>query len=145
MPAHGVEHRQGIDQIVGIILQGLGHALSHRLKGGEVDHGVDVRVLCEQGLHPRRVTQVHLDEGHGPSHDPFHPADRLLAGINQIIRHHNVVARLDEFHAGVAADVAGSAADQNRHNVTPSAFFNGRSAHLIYGILLLFPPAVHCG
>ena len=114
--AHGLEQVQGADQVVGVVLQGLGHALAHRLQSGEVDHGVDVRVLGEQGLHLVLMAQLGPDEGDGLPGDFLHPAQGLLAGVVEVVRHHDLIARVDQLHAGVAADIAGAAGDQNRHS-----------------------------
>ena len=116
MPAHGLEQVEGADEVVGVVLQGLSHALAHRLQPGEVDHRVNVRVLGKERFYLGLAAQLGLDKGDGLAHDFLHPAEGFLAGVVQIVGHHNVVARLNELHAGVTADVAGAAADQNRHN-----------------------------
>ena len=115
MAAHGLEQVEGADEVVGVVLQGFGHALAHRLEPGEVNHRADVRVLGEEGLHLVLAAQLRLDKGDFLSHDLLHPVDSLLTGVIQIVGHHDVIARLDELHAGVAADVAGAAADENGH------------------------------
>ena len=53
--------------------------------------------------------------------DFLNPADRLLAGVGQVVGHHDIVAGVDKLHTGVAADIAGAAADQDRHSFLPSA------------------------
>jgi len=115
MGAHGVQHRQGVHQIIGVILQRFTHALPHRLERGKMNHGLDIRMLSEQCLDPGGVAQIHLDKGNGLPHNFLHPADRLTAGIDQIVGNHDVVACMDELHTGMAANIAGAAADQNRH------------------------------
>ncbi len=116
MAAHGLKQVEGADQVVGVVLQGLGHTLPHGLQPGEVDHRVDAGVLGKEGLHLVLIAQLGLDKGDLLPGDLFHPAERLLAGVVQVIRYHNVVARLNELHTGMAADVAGAAADKNRHS-----------------------------
>ena len=69
----------------------------------------------EEGLHLLHVAELGLDEGDLLPHDFLHPPDGLLAGVVEVVRHDDVVARLDELHAGVAADVARAAGDKNGH------------------------------
>ena len=41
--------------------------------------------------------------------------DGFLAGVAEIVGDDDVIARLDELYAGVAADVAGAAGNENGH------------------------------
>ena len=75
----------------------------------------DIRVALEQRFHLLWVAQLRLNEGDLPSHDLLHPPDRFPAGIHQIVRHHDVISRLDQLHTGVAADISGATAHQNGH------------------------------
>ena len=122
--AHGLEQVQGADQVVGVVLQGLGHALAHRLEPGEVDDRVDAGVLGKQGLHLVLIAQLRLDEGDLFPCDLLHPDQGLLAGVVQVVRHHDVVAGVEKLHTGVAADITGAAADQNRHKTRSLSFIN---------------------
>ena len=115
MLPHGLEEVEGADEVVGVILQGLGDALAHGLQPGEVDDGVNVRMGGEESLHLLQVAELRLDEGDIFPHDFFHPADGLLAGVVEVVRHDDVIARLDELHTGVAANVARAAANKNGH------------------------------
>ena len=115
MAAHGVQQHQGVDQIVGVVLQGLNYALAHSLEPGEMDDGVNIGVLGKEGFHLVLAAQLRLDEGDLPPHNLGYPAHGLLAGVAEVIRHNDVVSGLDEFDAGVAADVARAAADENGH------------------------------
>ena len=116
MAAHGLEQIQGADEVIGVVLQRLGNALTHRLQTGKVDHRVNAGVLDKQVLHLGLTAQLGLDKGYLLSRDLLHPAQGLLAGVAQIVRYHDVVPRLDKLHTGVAADIAGAAGDQNRHS-----------------------------
>ena len=132
--AHGVEQHQAVDQVVGIVLQRLADTLAHGLESGEVHHGVNAGILLKQRLHLVGLTQVRLDKGNGLAHDLLHPAQRLLAGVYQVIHHDDVVARLDQFHTGMAADIAGAAADKNRHEKYP---FSANSANLLFALVFI--------
>ena len=111
MPPHGLEEVKGADQVVGVVLQGLGDALTHRLQTGEVDHRVDAGMLGEQVLHLVFIAQLGFNEGDGFSSDFLHPPQGLLAGVAEVVGYHDVVAGLDELHAGMAGDISGAAAD----------------------------------
>ena len=112
---HGLEQVQRADQVVGIVLQRFADALSHGLEPGEVHHGVNLRVLGKEGLHLLQIAQLRLDKGDLLPHDLLHPADRLLTGVIKIVRHNDIIARLDQLHAGVAADIPRAAGDKNGH------------------------------
>ena len=109
--AHSLQEHEGTAQVIAVILQGLRHALTHRLQTGKVNHCVDVRMLGKKGLHLMGIAQLGLDEGDGLAGDLLHSTEGLLAGIAEVVRHHNVISRLEEFHTGVTADVPGAAAD----------------------------------
>ena len=81
-----------------------------------MDHRFDAGVLGEQGLHLVLVAQLRLDKRHLFAGDLLYPDQGLLAGVIKVVRHHDVIPRVEKFHTGVAADIAGAAADQNRHN-----------------------------
>ncbi len=81
-----------------------------------MDDGVDVGILGEQGLHLAGVAELGLDKGDLFAGDALHPREGFLAGVAQVVRHYDFVPRVDKLHAGVAADVAGAAANQNRHD-----------------------------
>ena len=113
MPPHGLQEGEGAAKVVAVVLQGLLHALPHALEPGEVDHRVDARIIGEQGLHLVGIAALGLDEGDRLAGDLLHPAQGFLAGVVQVVRHNDLIARLEELHTGVAADVTGAAADQN--------------------------------
>ena len=99
MGHHGLEKDSGAAEIVVIVLQGIGHGLSHLGEGGKMDDAVDALRLKEP-VHGRPVPDVGLVEtGHGVDCRP-------KAG-DQIIGHYHVAAGLDELIYGVGADVAG--------------------------------------
>lgn len=115
MLPHHIEQDQGVDQIVGVVLQGLLYTLPHRFQAREMDDCPDIRVALEQRFHLLWVAQLRLNEGDLPSHDLLHPPNRFPAGIHQIVRHHDVISRLDQLHTGVATDISGATAHQNGH------------------------------
>ena len=111
--AHGAGHRQRAAQVVLVVLDGLVHRLAHRLVGGEVDDAVDV-VLLEDAVEQGGVADVPPIEGADlPARDALDAAQGLLAGVGEVVDHHDLVARLEQLDAGVAADEAGTAGHQD--------------------------------
>ena len=108
--AHGGQHGEGGGEVVGVVLDGLAHALAHRLVGGELDHRVNVRVLREQLLHLFRVGEVDLHKAEILAGDLLHPAHRLRAGVVVVVGHDDVIAGRQKFHAGMTANVTCAAA-----------------------------------
>ena len=107
MLPHHIEQDQGVDQIVGVVLQGLGYALAHCLQTGKVDDRVDVGVLGKESLHLSLIAQLGFYKG---NFLPviFSTGAGILGRVDQIVCYHDLIARLDKLHAGVAADVSGA-------------------------------------
>ena len=74
-----------------------------------------VRVFAEDLVHGRAVGDVGLDETEVLAGDLFYAGQGLGAGIVEIVHHDDVVPRIEQFNAGVAADITGAAADQDCH------------------------------
>ena len=85
-----------------------------------MDDGVDLRMGGEQRVHGLAVAQVHIDEGDLFAADLFHAAQGLLAGIVQVVRHQNFIAGVRQLNAGVAANVACAARNQNSFHKKPT-------------------------
>ena len=115
--AHDIQNVQRAGQIVGVVLDGLGNALTNSLVGGELDHAVDVLVLGEDLLNGRFVGHVSLDKAEVLACDLLDAGQSLGAGVVVVIGHDNVVPSGQKFHTGVAADVTGATAYQNCHNI----------------------------
>ena len=113
--AHGLEHLEGAGEVVVVVLQRLGDALAHCLEPGKVDDGVNISKALEQLLHLVGVSQLGLDEGDALADNVLHAVDGFLAGIAEVVGDNDVIARLDELNAGMAADVPGAAGNENGH------------------------------
>ena len=120
---HGVQHVQRADEVVRIIFQRLCHAFAHGLVRGKVNHRLDARVRAEHLVHRRGVAQVDVHKGHAAPGNLLYTAQGLLARIVQVVRHQNFIAGVHQLNAGVAANIAGAAAYQNRHASNSSFFF----------------------
>ena len=106
---HGLQHRPGTAQIVIVVFQGIDHTLAHLRIRREVDDRVDLLggkhmvaefltadiALIKSGLRMHRLAKTGF----------------------QIIGHDHVVAVVNEFIHGVAANVARAAKYQNRFHL----------------------------
>ena len=84
-----------------------------------MDHRPGLRGLPEDALQGVPVEQVDLVEGERLSAQVLDPAQRLPAGVDQVVDDRDPVAALQQFQAGVRADVAGAAGDENMHGTPP--------------------------
>ena len=75
-------------------------------------HRVDL-LLLEQVLHGIAVAQVEQVELDALAGQFLDPAERVGARVAQVVQHHDLVARFQQFQAGVRADIAGAAGDQD--------------------------------
>ena len=57
--------------------------------------------------HP--VENINLVESERPLHQFLHAAQRVLFAVKQVIDDHHVATALQDFQAGMAADIAGAA------------------------------------
>src|SRR5699024_3451221 len=68
-----------------------------------------------QSFHRRLVGHVGFHKAEVLAGDGLDAGQSLGAGVVVVVRHDDVVAGLQKFDAGMAADVSGAAADQNCH------------------------------
>ena len=113
--AHNIQDVQGAVQVVGVILDGLGNAFAHGLVGGKLDHTVNARIFRKDLFNCRMVGHVCFHKLEILTGDLAHTLQGFGAGVVIVICHHNIVTRIEKLHTGMAADVTGAAADQNRH------------------------------
>ena len=116
MVAHGVDEREGVPDVVGVVLDGLLHALSHGLVSGEVDDAVH-GLLVEDALQGLAVVDVGAVEGEslgglGPN-DLIDAVEHLLARVGEVVDDHDLVALLQQADDGVAADEPAAARDEH--------------------------------
>ena len=104
-------------EVVLVVLDGLVDALAHGLEGGEVDGARD-GVLVEDPVEERAVLHVALVEGADLlARDALDALEGNLACVGEVVDHHDVVAGVEQLHAGVAADEAGAARDEDAGRV----------------------------
>ena len=116
VPAHDVQDGQGAVEVVGVVLDGLVDALAHRLVGCKLNDGGDVGALAEDVLDVIGLGHVRLIEAEVLAGDLLDAVQHHRAGVVEVVRHDDVVPRVQQLDAGVAADVPGAARYQNCHN-----------------------------
>ncbi len=116
--AHGLAETHGGEEVVVIVFQRHRHGFADGLEPGEMDRAVDV-VLFKDAVERRAVAHVVFIEGDVLARDLLHAFDGLRAGVDQIIDDDDLVAALEQLHAGVAADIAGAAGDEYVHVFSP--------------------------
>ena len=116
---HGLHQGQAADHIVAEVLLRQVHALAHQGEGREMDHRVDMLPLKEL-VQKGAVGHIALVET---------PAlQGLLVAGDQIVRHHHVLAPLQQGGHTVRSDITGAAGDKNRHTVDLQSYASGVAA-----------------
>ena len=98
--------------VVVVILEGLFDRFAHGLQAGEMDHGPD-RMAGEDPVQERGVTNIALDELRARAAEYLQSIDDAFLTVAEVVENDDVVSSLGKRHAGVRADVAGTAGDQN--------------------------------
>ena len=95
-------------QIVPVVFDRLGHRLSNGLESRKMNHSIDF-VASEQILHLCSIAAIHQFERNVvPSGNLFHSLETGHIAVGHIVRHHYIIARIDELHRHVAADISGT-------------------------------------
>ena len=115
VPTHHVQNDQRAVEVVVVVFDGLGDALAHSLIGCELDDGRDVGALGEDFLHILVLGHVGLIEAEILAGDLLDPVEDHGGCVIVIVRHNDIVACIQKLDAGVAADVACAAGNQNSH------------------------------
>ena len=116
--AHHVQNDQGAVEVVIVVLDGLGNALAHSLIGGKLDDSIDIRALGEDLLHVLVLCHIGLIEPEVLAGDLLDPIQHHGGSVVIVICHHDVKASVQQFDTGVAADITGTAGNQNCHKST---------------------------
>ena len=112
---HHFQQGEGAVQIVAVVLQGLLDALAHCLKCGKVNDRIDF-VGSKNLAQCVFVLAVQLVKSRAGAGDGFNAIDDLCLGIGQIIHNDGLMACLNQFHHGMAADITGAAGNQYIHS-----------------------------
>ena len=116
---HRLDQPQSAHDVVVVVLERFGDRLADRLQAGEMDH----RRCLAVGQHRaqrRRVTDVALYQRRLSAGDALHPAQRFRIAVAEIVEHRHVMAGVQQFNAGMRADIAGTAGHENHaHAASP--------------------------
>ena len=112
---HFLEQGQRGIQIVAVIGQRDMAALADRLEARKMHDGIDA-VRREDLMQDGAVLRIRLIERRTLSRDGLDLVDDRTGRIGQVVQNDDVVARLKQLDAGVAADEARAAGYQNFHN-----------------------------
>ena len=95
------------------------HRFPHRLEPCKVHHlsGTTLPKRFGQG---RAVSDVAFDKMHTQAGDLCHAGQGFGAGIGQVVKNSDLVARLQQLHTGVGANVARPPGDKNHGVVSLS-------------------------
>ena len=122
MLCHDLAEHQRRVEIVLIVFHRLGDGLADGLEPREVD-GAGNLMLCKDFFQQRLVTHVALDKLHRLAGNFGHAVQAFRVGIAEIVNYNRRMARLDQLHTGVAADVARAAGHKNIHFASSSTIF----------------------
>ncbi len=111
-PRHRVDQRQRAGHVVVVVHQRLCDRLADRLQAREVDHRDD-RVRREDTFERGRVAHVGLDEDRRGPRDALDAPDRFALAVDEVVDDDRHEAGGQQFDAGVRADVAGAAGDED--------------------------------
>ena len=74
---------------------------------------ISMPVRTEQDFRLARFVESHGPHAHGFAGDAFDPRERFAVRVAEVVEDGDVVASLQQFHAGVRTDVAGAAGYQD--------------------------------
>ena len=80
-------------------------------------------MLCKDFFQQRLVAHIALDELHRLAGNFGYTIQALGVGIAEIVNYNWRIARLDQLHTGVAANISGAAGHKNIHFVSSSTIF----------------------
>ena len=104
-----LDQRARADRVVLVIAERVGNRFGYHNRACKMNDGLD-RVLLDDGRYHILVPDVADDKGHARGNRPIETGRKIVqhddgfAGVHQRMNH-------------VAADIAGAAGDQNRHDV----------------------------
>ena len=110
--AHRLQQPQGAQHVVVVVGQRLLHRLAHRFEAGKMDHGRGAAAF-EGGLQRCAVADVAFNHPQRAPGDALHPQQRFGLAVAEVVEHRHVEARLQQFDAGVAADVTRASGDKD--------------------------------
>src|SRR5262249_48340352 len=101
---HALEQRKRADHVVAVIFGGLPHRFTHERGGGEMDNCAH-RVRTTGGTHGGDIADIALEKGP--------PSYEVTTSDRQVVECNGQVSCARESLAGVGADIASAARDQD--------------------------------
>ena len=117
--AHHIQNDQCAVEVIIIVFDRLGDTLAHSLVGCKLDDSGNVRALGEDLFHVLVAGHICFVEAEILAGDLLHAVQHHRRSVIVIVRHDHVVAGIQQFDAGVAADITGTAGNQNCHSPVP--------------------------
>ena len=115
MVSHDIKKGEGIAQIVCVVLNGLGNGLADGLEACEVNDKVN-GVLVKDVVECICIVDVCLVERKALSvlfsYNGFDAIDNLCRSIGKVINNYGLVARIEQFNNGMAANKARATGDK---------------------------------
>ena len=112
---HGCQQGQRAVQIVAVVVQRQAHRFAHGLQPGKMDDAVDgvfLKDLFQRGL----IGGVRLIASDGLSGDLRDALGHDGAAVGVVVHDDHVVARVQQLHRRMGADVTGAAGEKNSHS-----------------------------
>ncbi len=116
--AHGLEQHETALHIVVVVGQRLLHRLAHGLEAGEMDDGLDA-FIAQQCRDEGGVTHVTTQPARACTCHALDVVDDSQLGVGKVVEDKRPVAGRDQLCTAMAADVAGTAGDEDVHCALP--------------------------
>ena len=121
----GLQQCTGLDRVVLVVAQRIGHGIGNDNRSGEMDDGLDP-VIANDAAHEILVGNVADDEicfqGNGP-----------VESRRQTVEHDDVLAGIEKGPDHVAADISGTTRHKHTHRIT-------RYARLTLAAIVAYSP-----
>ena len=111
---HGGDETQGAVDVVVVILERLSNGFTDRFQTCEVDHRFNGVVVKDLG-HQRFVTDVAFHERRVFTAKTFNHRQHAALTVAQVVENDDVMAVLQQLHAGMTTDVTATTCYQNSH------------------------------
>ena len=111
---HRAQQAHRTADVVVKVLQWFRHALAHRLVAREMHHACWL-AAPQDGFHPSRVQHIAALQRDGSPGDVCQPLQHHRVAVGEIVEDHGLKARFAQSDGGVAADVTGTAGEEDVH------------------------------
>ena len=109
---HDLKQCHAAREIVVVITQRLGHRLADGLEAGEVDDGIDL-VFAEDIAQRAAIADIDLRKTRCTTADASDTFEYGRLAVGKIVDDDKIVSGVEQFDAGVGADIASAAGNEN--------------------------------